>query len=44
MQRLGAQMTLVHHADRFLDKEDPSIGAVLDGRLRVEGITLHLEA
>ena len=44
MQRLGAQVTLVHHAGRFLDKEDPSISAVLDGRLRAESIALHLEA
>ena len=44
MQRLGAQVTLVHYAGRLLDKEDPSISAVLDGRLRAESIALHLEA
>ncbi len=44
MQRLGAQVTLVHRAGRLLEKEDSSISAVLDGRLRAEGITLHLEA
>ncbi|OGX91134.1 dihydrolipoyl dehydrogenase family protein [Hymenobacter coccineus] len=44
MQRLGAQVTLVHRAARLLEREDPSISAVLAARLRAEGITLHLEA
>lgn len=44
MQRLGAQVTLVHRAARILEKEDPSISAVLAGRLRAEGLTMHLEA
>jgi pyruvate/2-oxoglutarate dehydrogenase complex dihydrolipoamide dehydrogenase (E3) component len=44
MQRLGAQVTLVHRAARLLDQEDPSISAVLDKRLRAEGLTRHLEA
>ena len=44
MQRLGSQVTVVHHSARLLEKEDPSISAVLLERLRAEGITFHLEA
>ena len=44
MQRLGAQVTIVHHGADILEKEDPSISRVLAERLRAEGITLHLEA
>jgi pyruvate/2-oxoglutarate dehydrogenase complex dihydrolipoamide dehydrogenase (E3) component len=44
MQRLGAQVTIVHHGAAILEKEDPAIRAVLDKRLRAEGLTIHLEA
>ena len=44
MQRLGAQVTLVHHGASILEKEDPAIRAVLAERLRAEGLILHLEA
>ncbi|QKG52495.1 dihydrolipoyl dehydrogenase family protein [Hymenobacter sp. BRD67] len=44
MQRLGSQVTLVHHGPRLLEKEDPAISAVLDERLRAEGLTIHLDA
>ncbi|WP_223652231.1 dihydrolipoyl dehydrogenase family protein [Hymenobacter psoromatis] len=43
MQRLGAQVTLVHSAKQILEKEDPSISAVLLNRLRDEGIDFQLE-
>ncbi len=44
MQRLGAQVTVVHTGPRLLEKEDPRISAVLLERLRAEGITFHLAA
>lgn len=44
MQRLGAQVTLVHRAPSILEKEDPSIREVLSQRLQAEGIVFHLEA
>ncbi|SMB99460.1 FAD-dependent pyridine nucleotide-disulphide oxidoreductase [Hymenobacter roseosalivarius DSM 11622] len=44
MQRLGAQVTVVHRGAALLEKEDPSINAVLLERLRGEGITFHLES
>jgi len=44
MQRLGAQVTIVHHGASILEKEDPAIRAVLAERLRAEGLTIHLEA
>ena len=43
MQRLGAQVTVVHRAARLLEKEDPSISAVLLSRLQAEGLSVHLE-
>jgi len=43
MQRLGAQVTIVHRAATILEKEDPTISAVLLERLRGEGIIFHLE-
>ena len=44
MQRLGSQVTIVHRADRILEREDPSISAVLLERLRAEGVIFHFEA
>ena len=44
LQRLGSQVTIVHHGARLLEKEDPGISQVLEARLRAEGIALHLEA
>lgn len=44
MQRLGAQVTVVHHAPAILEREDAAISQVLDERLRAEGLTLHLDA
>ena len=44
MQRLGSQVTIVHHAAAILEKEDPTISAVLLERLKAEGLTFHLEA
>ena len=44
MQRLGAQVTIVHHAPAILEREDAAISRVLDERLRAEGLTLHLDA
>ena len=43
IQRLGAQVTLVHRGPRLLEKEDPSISAVLLARLRAEGLDVRLE-
>ena len=44
MQRLCAQVTLVHHGASILEKEYPAIRNVLAERLRAEGLILHLEA
>ncbi|MBT2557597.1 FAD-dependent oxidoreductase [Hymenobacter sp. ISL-91] len=44
MQRLGAQVTIVHRGEAILEKEDPAIRAVLAERLRAEGLSIHLEA
>ena len=43
MQRLGAQVTLVHAGKQILEQEDPGISAVLLNRLRSEGIDFQLE-
>ena len=44
MQRLGSQVTLVHHGPRLLEHEDVTISQVLEERLRAEGLTLHFNA
>ncbi|MBT9392630.1 FAD-dependent oxidoreductase [Hymenobacter sp. NST-14] len=44
LQRLGSQVTLVHHGPRLLEHEDATISQVLEERLRTEGLTLHFNA
>ncbi len=40
--RYGAQVTLVHHATRLLNREEPAVGEVLADLLSAEGICLRL--
>ncbi|MFD2784555.1 dihydrolipoyl dehydrogenase family protein [Hymenobacter rubripertinctus] len=44
MQRLGSQVTIVHHGPRLLEHEDATISQVLEERLRAEGLTIHFNA
>jgi pyruvate/2-oxoglutarate dehydrogenase complex dihydrolipoamide dehydrogenase (E3) component len=39
--RLGAQVTVLHRADRLLPREDPAASELLRTRLVAEGVTVH---
>jgi len=43
-RRLGSEVSMVSHGPRILPKDDPDAAAILDGRLRREGIRLELGA
>jgi pyruvate/2-oxoglutarate dehydrogenase complex dihydrolipoamide dehydrogenase (E3) component/uncharacterized membrane protein YdjX (TVP38/TMEM64 family) len=38
--RLGAEVTQVEHGERLLSKEDPEVSALIEARLRSEGVRL----
>ncbi len=42
--RLGSEVTLLHHGDRLLPREDPDAAAMLAGRLRAEGVNVVFSA
>ncbi|WP_305883319.1 NAD(P)/FAD-dependent oxidoreductase [Conexibacter sp. DBS9H8] len=42
--RLGAAVTIVEAAPRLLAREDPTVSELILGRLRAEGVTVHLDA
>lgn len=41
-RRMGAEVTLVEHASRLLEREDPEASEGLKAMLEGEGVTLHL--
>lgn len=41
-QRLGSRVSLIQHAPHLLEKEEPEAQSLLEQRLRLEGIDLHL--
>jgi pyruvate/2-oxoglutarate dehydrogenase complex dihydrolipoamide dehydrogenase (E3) component len=44
MRRFGIEVTLIQAAERLLPREDPRVSELITGRLRADGITLHLGA
>lgn len=44
MARLGVQVTLIHHGDEILSKEDADVGAFIRKQLETEGVTVMLGA
>ncbi len=43
-RRLGSEVTIVHAADRILEREEPDATAVLSEALLADGVVLELEA
>jgi len=41
-RRMGAEVTLIEHASRLLEREDPEASEGMQAMLEAEGITLHL--
>lgn len=44
MRRLGSEVVIVQHADRLLAKEEPTASALIESRLRAEGVDIRLGA
>ena len=42
MRRLGSEVVLVEYADRLLTKEEPSASALIEARLRSEGVEVRV--
>lgn len=42
MARLGSRVTIVQHADRVLEREEPAVSDVLQRSLEDDGIIMHL--
>jgi pyruvate/2-oxoglutarate dehydrogenase complex dihydrolipoamide dehydrogenase (E3) component len=38
---VGAQVTIVQHADRLIDREDPRVGELAEQALFAQGVTVH---
>ena len=43
-RRMGAQVTLIEHGSRLLEREDPEVSEGLKTMLEREGVTLHLSS